>query len=155
MEDLRGSLAPWTSKNLAGYIFKNYSQHLQSSIRGITIQVLTIDKWLVAYQNYLPPHQLIMPLINVPDEYGISDGVIKCRFLYTGPKLEIVPQFPVKVIDPKDFDYITLYQSGLMTNFARELDDSEVESYMGIDPESLYLAYMKGLSHGSVGRGSY
>lgn len=155
LDELRVSFAPWTSKNLAGYIFKNYNRHLQSGIHGLTIQVLTIDKWLTAYQSYLPPHQLIIPLIDVPVEYGLSEGIIQHGFLYTGPKLKVVPNFPVKTINPKDFDYITFYQSGLMTNFGRELNDSEIEDYMGIDPESLYRAYMKGLSHGCIGRGSY
>lgn len=151
MDELRKLYAPWDTRTLVGMIYKCYNEHLETPIHNLSIKVATCDKWLVGYQTYLPPHQLITPIINVPYETSVTSKIIKNSFIYTGPKLDVVDGLPF--LEDHDTDFISLYESGLMTKFYKELDDKGVTEYMGVESEELYKLYMKGIEHhGSAGR---
>lgn len=141
LEELRHSYKQWTSEYLTKLILKHYrDEHTIVGITSINLQVVTVDRWLVGYGKYLPPHQLFIPAINIPQEsVDFPDNIIQHGFLYTGPRL--IENSPI--IHVTDFNYAGFYSHSLLTNFSLEKTDEEIAEFLGKPTEEIYRLYMR------------
>ena len=152
LDELRVSYGPWDSKLLINLIHKHYCRSFDTPpICTLTVQVITISKWFIAYRDYLPPHQIIVPLINIPKEQGLSKSILQEGFLYTGPRIKVIEGYPIYEPYVYEKDIMDLYEELLAVKFSKALNTEGVFDCMMIEPEELYKLYMKGIiTHGST-----
>lgn len=141
VDELARSHEEWTSSLLIRTIIKCYKD--VCPVCSLYIKVINVDKWLVSYKQYIPPHQIFIPYINVPAGAQVEMNLDCHGFFYVGVPIREIEGYPL--VHVEDYDYMALHKKSFPVSGVDEMTDEQVEDYFKTDTYSLRHAYIKRL----------